>query len=92
MQGNFAYLRARQPSFTFAGPDQGDGPSGGGVTGGSIPGGAVSVTDVYYSIWGPQMSLSYLIYDFGTLRATSEASRQALYNADWTHSDAILVR
>jgi outer membrane protein TolC len=37
------------------------------------------------------MSLSYLIYDFGTLRATSEASRQALYNADWTHSDAILV-
>ncbi len=51
----------------------------------------MAVQDIYYSFWSPQLTISYLIYDFGTLRATSEAARQALYNADWTHNDAILT-
>lgn len=88
LQGDFAYLRARQPSFSST--EGGLSPSGGVVSGGNNPSGAISVTDVYYSQWGPQLSLSYLIYDFGTLRASSEASRQALYSADWTHNNAIL--
>lgn len=81
--GEFSYLRARQPNFTsaFVNPISG------------IPGGPSSITvqDIYYTYWGPQMALSYLVFDFGTTRATSEAARQALYNADWTHNDAILT-
>lgn len=79
-QGDFSYLRARQPSF-FSSPTSSSNTSVGVGT---------FVEDIYYSLWGPQMSVSYLIYDFGTLRATSEAARQALYTADWTHNDAIL--
>lgn len=84
MQGSFAYLRAREPSFSSSAPSGNFSPSGStGLT-------DVSVTDIYYSLWGPQFSLSYLIYDFGTTRATSEAAKQALYSADWTHNEAIL--
>ena len=39
--------------------------------------------------WGPQVSLSYVIFDFGQRRATSEAARMALYFSDWTHNRAI---
>jgi len=47
------------------------------------------VQDIYYSFWQPQLTLSYLLLDFGTRRATSEAAKQALYNADWTHNNTI---
>lgn len=53
--------------------------------------GQIVVPDQYQTFWQPQLSISWLIWDFGTLRATSEAARQALYNADWTHNDAILT-
>jgi outer membrane protein len=92
VSGDFFYQRARQPSFNS---DLGAAPVG--VNPPPINPSAssqlnkITVQDFYYSIWGPQLSLTYLIYDFGTLRATSEAARQALYNADWTHNDAILV-
>ena len=85
VSGTFTYQRARQPSF-----------SGGSITGGANPLSSstlapVTVTDIYYSFWQPLLNVSYLIYDFGTLRATSESYRWALYNADWTHNDAILT-
>jgi outer membrane protein TolC len=82
--GNFIYQRARQPSFVTAGSISGNNPFGTNTLN------SFTVVDSYYSFWSPQLQISYLIYDFGTLRATSEASRQALYNADWTHNDAIL--
>ena len=92
VNGDFFYQRARQPSFNS---NLGAAPVGTAVTPlnptASSQLNQVTVTDFYYSIWGPQLSISYLIYDFGTLRATSEASRQALYNADWTHNDAIMT-
>jgi outer membrane protein TolC len=50
----------------------------------------ITVQDFYYSQWGPQLSISYLIFDFGQLRATTEAARYALYYADWTHNYSIL--
>lgn len=83
LSGNFYYDRARQPAFS----------STSGITGTptQVSTANIIVQDFYYSIWGPQLNVSYLIYDFGTLRATSEAARQALYNADWTHNDAILT-
>ncbi len=87
--GNFSYERARQPSFVASGVT----PAG---SSGTIPTASstlnsVTVTDTYFTFWSPQLTISYLIYDFGTLRATSEAARQALYDADWTHNDAILT-
>lgn len=45
--------------------------------------------EFFLSQWGPQFTLSYTIFDFGQIRATSEAARQALYYADWTHNRAI---
>ncbi len=82
MTGEFSYLRARQPSFITQALI-GDGATG--------PAGGITVNDIYYSVYGPQLQISYLIFDFGTLRATTESYRQALYNADWTHNNAIQV-
>lgn len=92
--GNFYYQRARQPTFINNGITNAT--SAATVNVPSNPAATstlsnVTVQDFYYSFWGPQLTVSYLIYDFGTLRATSEAARQALYNADWTHNDAILT-
>jgi outer membrane protein TolC len=85
VSADFSYTRARQPAFSTNAPGSSTGPIGssGAPT-------SVSVSDIYYSLWGPQLTLSYLIYDFGTSRATSEAAKQALYSADWTHNSAIL--
>ena len=85
VSGSFTASRYREPSFTTAGAASLTNPTG------TSTANAITVQDIYYSYWTPQLSLSYLIYDFGTLRATSEAARQALYNADWTHNDAILT-
>lgn len=78
--GQYSVERARQPTFIT---DISVAP-----TGGTTP---ISVTDVYYSVYGPQLQMSYLVYDFGALRATTESYRQALYYADWSHNSAIQV-
>lgn len=44
---------------------------------------------LFISQWGPQLDLSYILFDFGQHRATSEAARQALYFADFTHNRQI---
>ncbi len=41
------------------------------------------------SQWGPQLVLTYTILDFGETRATTEAARQALFFADFTHNRQI---
>ncbi|MBS0604298.1 MAG: TolC family protein [Verrucomicrobia bacterium] len=88
--GNFTYQRGRQPSFTSTGTTPAGSGSGVNNPSASSTLGPTTVVDNYYSFWSPELTISYLLYDFGTLRATSEAARQALYNADWTHNDAIL--
>jgi outer membrane protein len=91
---DFYYQRARQPTFTSTGITNATTAATANVPSNPAATSALSnltVQDFYYSIWGPQLTVTYLIYDFGTLRATSEAARQALYNADWTHNDAILT-
>ncbi len=59
------------------------------------PGGATTVTAggvspsgkiLYLTQWGPQLSLSYLIFDFGQTRASSQSALQALYQANLTHN------
>ncbi len=87
LDASFNYERVRSPSF------------GTNLTGGFSGAGASlfnsgtlnqqSVQPIYYSDWGPQLRLSYLVFDFGTVRATTESYRQALYNADWNHNSAI---
>lgn len=49
----------------------------------------VVLTTQNYIQWGPQLQIAYTVWDFGQMRATSEAARQALYFADWTHNRAI---
>jgi len=44
---------------------------------------------VYQSLWSPQLALSFLVFDFGQTRATSQAALQALYNANLTHNREI---
>jgi outer membrane protein TolC len=39
--------------------------------------------------WGPQLNLTYTLFDFGQRRATSEAARYLLYFADYTHNRTI---
>lgn len=36
--------------------------------------------------WGPELNLTYTLFDFGQRRATSEAARYLLYFADYTHN------
>ncbi len=99
LSGDFYYQRARQPTFAASGAGTSSGIGAPSTDISTVPSnpsatttlGPVTVQDFYYTIWGPQLNISYLIYDFGTLRATSEAARQALYNADWTHNDAIMT-
>lgn len=44
---------------------------------------------LYLSDWGPQLQLSYTIFDFGLRNATTAAAHQALFFADWTHNREI---
>lgn len=84
---NFVYTRFRQPIFLQQ-------ISGGDLSFSSNPtgvGGKTVVEDVYYSFWQPQIAVSYLLFDFGTRRATSQAAEQALYYADWTHNNTIMM-
>jgi outer membrane protein len=80
LTGSYTFERIRQGSyFTSSGNDVQSGQSG--------PTQAVFIT--LNNQWGPQLALSYTIFDFGQRRATSEAARQALYFADYTHNRAI---
>lgn len=39
----------------------------------------------YSQSWEQNLSINYLVFDFGTRSATVEAAKQALENANWTH-------
>ena len=44
---------------------------------------------VEQTVYGPSVSLSYLLFDFGGRGGVAEGARQALYAADWTHNAQI---
>ncbi|MEM7175080.1 MAG: TolC family protein [Chlamydiota bacterium] len=44
---------------------------------------------IYETQYGAGLELSYLLFDFGQTRMTSEAALQALYNADWLHNSEV---
>ena len=91
LTGTFNYERVRVPIFsTNLSPSSPSGsPAAGAIVSTSGALNQQTAQATYYSDWGPQLGISYLVFDFGTLRATTEASRQALYNADWNHNSAI---
>lgn len=84
--GNFVYTRFRQPIFL-----QQITPTDLSFSGNPTGATNVVVQDIYYSFWQPQLAVSFLLFDFGTRRATSEAAKQALYYADWTHNNTIMM-
>ncbi len=43
----------------------------------------------YLTDWGPQLSLSYTLLDFGLTQQNAEAAKQALFFADFTHNRQI---
>ena len=43
----------------------------------------------FLSDWGPELTLTYTLLDFGQTRATTESARQALLYADFTHNRQI---
>ncbi len=53
------------------------------------PGGQTALFVFEQSTWGPQLQLSYTLFDFGQRRATSEAARYTLYFSNYTHDRAI---
>ena len=55
----------------------------------STTGGVTSSVISYEGQWGPQLQLSYTLLDFGQTRASVEAAKQALYEADFTHNREI---
>lgn len=44
------------------------------------------IESFYLTIVDPEISLSYMIYDFGKRKSSSESAKQALYYADWMHN------
>ena len=45
------------------------------------------ILDMYYATEiEPQVTLSYLIYDFGKRKYSTESAKQALFYADWMHN------
>lgn len=43
----------------------------------------------YTTTAGPDVLLTYTLFDFGQRSSASTAAREALYNADWTHNQQI---
>ncbi len=58
----------------------------------TISGGSVnirSITESYFTEGGPDVILSYTLFDFGQRTAAATAAREALYYADLTHNQQI---
>ncbi len=45
-----------------------------------------SAQPFYLTTITPELTLTYIIFDFGQRRNTSETARQALFEADWVHN------
>lgn len=90
ISGEFEYFRTRASSF-FAGQSAGGSSTGvnAGTSSGTSSNTPASANQIFittFSQWGPQLHLTYNLFDFGKLKATSEAARQALFFADFTHN------
>lgn len=85
---SFNVTRARQPEVEVASI----------LTPQSVPGesqsnaalnSGQSATDIYFGTWGPMLSLSYLLFDFGAQKANAEAARYLLEQAQFDYDSTI---
>lgn len=93
LTGEFEHFRTRSSSF-FATSSAGGSSTGAsaGTSSGTSSTGPSTGNQIFittFSQWGPQFHLTYNLFDFGKDRATSEAARQALFFADFTHNREI---
>lgn len=90
ISGQFEFFRTRASSF-FSGASAGGSATGAsaGTSAGTSSEGGASNNGIYvytFSQWGPQLHLTYNVFDFGKLRATSDAAKEALFFSDFTHN------
>lgn len=50
---------------------------------------SISAQKYFLSQWGPQLTLSYTLLDFGQTRAAANAAKEALYQANYMHNRQI---
>jgi outer membrane protein len=62
---------------------------GGGIIGGAGAATGATTGAVYNQILITELSVSYIMLDFGGRQASVEAARQALFSANWTHNRAL---
>jgi TolC family type I secretion outer membrane protein len=81
-----AYL----PSLTFNMPlSRSQNTAGGGISNGVPVNGGGGVKNTQYTRVVPQLSVNYLLFDFGGRAARVETARQALEAANWQHAATI---
>ncbi len=93
IQGSASYVR-QKGSFpttnSFAGATSATPGSGSPATLGSTVQSNSFTTQTFYSTQGgPDVTLSYVLFDFGQRSASAMAAREALYYADYTHNQEV---
>ena len=86
--GSFQAIRARQPEIEATSIITPQSIFGATQSPGALQSGR-GATDIYFGTWGPMLSLSYLLFDFGTQKANIEAARYSLEQAQFQYNDSI---
>lgn len=86
--GSFNATRARQPEIEATTVITPQSISGASQSTAALNSGK-GATDIYFGTWGPMLSLSYLLFDFGTQKAQVEAARYSLEQAQFNYNDTI---
>jgi outer membrane protein len=69
------------PTTVFSGQGDSGGSSGGSIT--------TESGSLYTTVAGPDVELTYTLFDFGKRTSATTAAREALYFADWSHNQEI---
>lgn len=75
--------------FSSLGPTSSSSGSSGGVPASSQGAVTSSSNSLYSTTAGPDVELSYTLFDFGQRTSAAIAAREALYFADWSHNQEI---
>ncbi|MGF1452832.1 MAG: TolC family protein [Opitutales bacterium] len=86
-QLDFSFQASRQESTFFGGGTGGGGNAGGGGTGGG--GAAISGDTSTFNSYGPALSLSWLLYDFGERESSIDAAEAALAAANYSFNQSL---
>lgn len=89
--GSFVRQKGSFPTTgSFEGATGANAATGSAATlGSTVQSNSISTQTFYSSQGGPDVSLSYVLFDFGQRTASAMAAREALYYADYTHNQEI---